>query len=182
MDAWIVDELNGCGLGDRRLDQRLNKLLEDLSQRMGQGIPLASQDWAATKAAYRFLDNTKVTEAAILEGHFQATKARFAATEVLTLVLHDTTEFSYQREHREAIGQTHLITAGRASDGRRRQHTVRGLLMHSSLVVTTEGLPLRRRPLGRLPFADPRPVAGHHGLVARLHPTHGHPPRIRHRG
>lgn len=142
MDAWIQDELSGCALGDRRLDQRLGTLLEDLSKRMGQGIPLACQDWAATKAAYRFVDNPRVDEAAILEGHFQATRARFADAPGLTLVMHDTTELSFQRTCTQAIGKTRTTTAGRASNGRPRLHTVCGLLMHSSLVVTTRGLPL----------------------------------------
>ena len=142
MDGWIQDEGNGCNLGDRRLDQRLVKLLKDLSQRIGKGIPLACQDWTAVKAAYRFLDNAKVNEAAILEGHFQATRTRFADTSGLALVLHDTTEFSYQREHSQAIGKTHETMAGVDRDGRLRLHTVCGLLMHSSLVVTTDGLRL----------------------------------------
>jgi len=33
----------------------------------------------ATKAAYRFLDNDRVSEAEILARHFQATRERFAA-------------------------------------------------------------------------------------------------------
>jgi hypothetical protein len=142
MDAWIRDEVNGCDLGDRRLDQRLGRLLGDLSERIGKGIPLASQDWAATKAAYRFLDNAKVNESSILQGHFQATAARFADTSGLVLVLHDTTEFSYRREHPQAIGKTHKIVAGAHGDGRPRMHTICGLLLHSSLVVTPDGLPL----------------------------------------
>ncbi len=44
-------------------------------------IPFACQDWANTKAAYRFLDNENVSESEILEGHFQSTAERFAATE-----------------------------------------------------------------------------------------------------
>ena len=60
--AWIQEELSGCDLKDRRLDERLGKLLGDLSSRIGQGIPMACQDWSATKAAYRFLDNEKVDE------------------------------------------------------------------------------------------------------------------------
>ena len=35
---------------------------------MGQSIPLACQDWANTKAAYRFLSNDRVSEADILAG------------------------------------------------------------------------------------------------------------------
>ena len=168
MDAWIGEELNGGELGDRRLDPRLSKMLEDLSKRIGKPIPLACQDWAATKAAYRFLDNPKVNEAAILEGHFQATRARFAATSDLTLVLHDTTEFSYQREHAQAIGKTHRVVAGPDRDGRPRQHTVCGLLMHSSLVVTTEGLPLG---LAAARFWTRKKFKGTNALKRKINPT-----------
>jgi hypothetical protein len=138
MDAWVRDETNGCDLGDRRLDQRLIKLLEDLSERIGKPIPLACQDWAATKAAYRFLDNPEVNEAAILQGHFQATAARFAATSGLVLVLHDTSEFSFQRKDPQAIGlpATRKKGSGKAQKGC-------SLLLHSGLVVTAAGgLPL----------------------------------------
>ena len=44
-------------------------------------LPLACQDWANTKAAYRFFSNDRVSEAQILAGHFQATRDRFAATD-----------------------------------------------------------------------------------------------------
>jgi Transposase DNA-binding len=36
------------------------------------------QDWANTKAAYRFFSNERVDEDAILSGHFQATRDRTA--------------------------------------------------------------------------------------------------------
>ena len=61
---------------------------------MGDSIPLACQDWANTKAAYRFFANDRISEAEILAGHFQSTRARFAATDGPILVLQDTTEFS----------------------------------------------------------------------------------------
>jgi len=109
---------------------------------MGRSIPLVCQDWANTKAAYRFLSNDRVSEADILAGHFQSTRDRTAATDGLVVVLHDTTEFTYQREKSEAIGITKSINSGRDKAGRLRSHTVCGILMHSSLAVTTEGLPL----------------------------------------
>ena len=40
MEAWVDRELCGGDLGDRRLNRRLGKLMEDLSQRVGKGIPL----------------------------------------------------------------------------------------------------------------------------------------------
>ena len=117
--------------------------MEHLWTGVGMSIPFACQDWANTKAAYRFLDNPKVSEMEILEGHFQSTAERFAATEGLVLVLQDTTEFSYKREKPEAIGVTHLKkTAHSKEDGRPQYRTQCGILMHSNLVVTTQGLPL----------------------------------------
>jgi hypothetical protein len=80
--------------------------------------------------------------AEILAGHFQSTHDRFAATDGPILVLQDTTEFSYQRERPERIGQTCRVNSGKDKAGRHRMHTVCGLLMHASLAVTTEGLPL----------------------------------------
>jgi len=143
MGSWIDQELAGCEFADARLGKRFSMLMEQLSQGLGRTIPLACGDWAATKAAYRFLDNDRVSEAEILAGHFQATRERFAAVEGPVLVLHDTTEFSYTRENAQAIGLTHMVAKGhKDKKGRQRMHTVCGILMHSSLAVTTNGLPL----------------------------------------
>jgi hypothetical protein len=143
MEAWIDQELAGCEFADERLGRRFGMLMEQLSKGIGRTIPLACGDWAATKAAYRFLDNDRVSEAEIMAGHFQATHERFAATKGPILVLHDTTEFSYTRNDTAAIGQTHKVASGqRDKAGRQRMHTVCGILMHSSLALTTDGLPL----------------------------------------
>lgn len=117
--------------------------MEQLSKGLGDTIPLACGDWAATKAAYRFLDNDRVSEQEILAGHFAATQARFAALDGPILVLHDTTEFSFTRSDTAAIGQTHRVAKGhKDKKGRQRMHTVCGMLMHSSLAITPDGLPL----------------------------------------
>lgn len=136
MDVWAERELDGGEYPDQRLKARLGRLLSDFGRRVGGTVPMACQDWAATKAAYRFFDNARVDEGTILAGHFAATRARFAATAGPVLVLHDTSEFSFQREGPDGIGQLSLIT------GRHARHTVCGLLMHSGLVVTTAGVPL----------------------------------------
>ena len=109
MDAWVDRELGDGSFPDRRLKARLGKLLGDLGRRIGGTLPAACQDWAATKAAYRFFSNPRVDEGVILAGHFAATRARFAATAGPILVLHDTTEFSFQRDNPEAIGQLSLL-------------------------------------------------------------------------
>jgi hypothetical protein len=135
---------------------------------MGQSIPLVCQDWANAKAAYRFFSNDRVSEADILAGHFQATRDRVIATDAPTLVLHDTTEFSYQRANSEAIGITKSINSGRDKAGRLRSHTVCGILMHSSLAVTTEGLPLG---LTAIKFWTRKKFKGTAALKKKINPT-----------
>jgi hypothetical protein len=120
MDTWVERELGDSDFPDQRLKTRLGKLLGDLGRRIGSTVPLACQDWAATKAAYRFFDNQRVDEGVILGGHFAATAQRFAATPGPVLVLHDTTEFSFRREAPEKVGQLGRTKA------RRITHTVCG--------------------------------------------------------
>ena len=148
--GWIDRELEECTFVDERLAKRFRSLLEQLSSGAGESIPMACQDWANTKAAYRFSSNERVNEKDILAGHFQATRERFGAIKDLALVLHDTTEFSFQREDGRAIGKLSHTNIGTKS--RPRHHTVCGILMHSSLTVTTEGLPIgcRRLNSGRV--------------------------------
>lgn len=140
--SWIDAEVDGAGFGDARLGARLRKLMSQLGNALGQPIPLACEDWANTKAAYRFLANASVNEGPILAGHFGATARRAAGTDGLILVLQDTTEFVYQRASPEAIGLTKYVNSGRDKDGRWRQHKLCGVLMHASLAITLDGLPL----------------------------------------
>ncbi len=98
-ERWFDEELSGCRFGDGRLDRRLHQLVERMEVGFGESIPLACQDWAGTKAAYRFFSNERVSEEDILRGHFDATRRRFAASDDPILVLHDTTEFTYKRRN-----------------------------------------------------------------------------------
>jgi Transposase DNA-binding/Transposase DDE domain len=161
-------ELAGCRFCDPRLGRRFRRLVGQLATSLGQTIPLACQDWTNTKAAYRFLSNGRVNETAILDGHFQATRERFAAAEGPILILHDTTEFSYTRESRQAIGILYKTCGRKDKDGRPRLHTVCGILMHSSLAVTTEGLPLG---LAAIKFWTRSKFKGTNALKRKVNPT-----------
>jgi Transposase DNA-binding/Transposase DDE domain len=168
MTSWLDDEVEACSFADVRLGKRFRTLLERLSRAIGETIPMACQDWAGTKAAYRFFSNERVSEQEILSGHFQATRDRFRATEGWVLVLHDTTEFSFQREDPSAIGITYKVNSGKDPAGRFRMHTVCGLLMHSSLVLTTQGLPLG---LAAVKFWTRKEFKGTNALKKKINPT-----------
>lgn len=167
-ESWVVQETHGCEFGDARLAGRLRALLDQMGNAMGRSIPFACQDWANTKAAYRFFSNRRVTEAEVLAGHFRSTAGRIASTDGPILVLHDTTEFSYQRENPEAIGLTYRVNSGRDKLGRFRMHTVCGVLMHSSLVVTLGGVPLG---LAAIKFWTRKRFKGTAALKKKVNPT-----------
>lgn len=140
--SWIDRELAGSTFKDRRLGQRLRKIVAQLDGAMGEPIPMACADWANTKAAYRFLSNEDVNEGDILAGHFETTACRVRQAKGPILLLQDTTEFVYKRAQPGKVGALTYAPNKQNRDRLLTLHTVCGLLMHSSLAVTTEGLPL----------------------------------------
>ena len=165
---WADGEVDLNAFRDKRLGERLRTMLEQMAGAIGAPIPMACRDWANTKAAYRFLSNGSVNEGEILAGHFQATRARIGTLEGPILVLQDTTEFSYQRRAPEKIGAIGLAPSRRDKNGRLRLHTVCGRLMHSSLAITTEGLPLG---LTAAKFWTRTKFKGTNALKRRINPT-----------
>ena len=139
---WVGTETARCDLGDVRLNRRLEAMLAALGDRPGKSLPTAFQDWSNTKAAYRFFSNENVSEDKILEGHFAATGLRFEATNGPILILQDTTEFTFKRSAPEKVGFTKISTGRKMKEGRFQKHAVCGLLMHASMAITPDGLPL----------------------------------------
>jgi hypothetical protein len=138
---WLEHETEFSNFKDSRINTRFKSLINQMWSSIGRSIPFACQDWANTKAAYRFFSNERVSEEEILQGHLQSTKSRCSKVEEPIFILHDTTEFSYHREKPELIGVTRIVKSGKAY-GHPKFHTICGLLMHSSLAVTKAGLPL----------------------------------------
>lgn len=159
-ESWRQQELTGCQFADERLGKRFSMVLKQLAEGTAESIPLACQDWANTKAAYRFFANERVSEADILAGHFRATRERAATVGGTLLVLHDTTEFSYPREN---IGLLH-----RSRNPGRSPHPMCGISMHSSLAVTPAGLPLG---LSAVKFWTRKAFKGTNALKRRVNPT-----------
>jgi hypothetical protein len=127
--SWAEHELRHADLGDARLDRRLIRLVGELAARPEASLPQATVTWAATKAAYRFFDNSRVTPEAIGAAHRQATVERLPAEGPL-LVVQDTTLFDFTA-HPATTGLGHLV---------HRKHV--GLLAHSALLLSAAGVPL----------------------------------------
>jgi hypothetical protein len=165
--SWTESESSACRFRDDRLKKRFRLLLTQFWSGMGQSIPFACKDWANTKAAYRFFANGDVSEHDILGGHFEATRERFDRSAGPILILQDTTTFSYQREQPERIG--FIGKSGtRKVDGRNNPLTQCGILMHSSLAVTTLGVPLG---LAAIKFWTRSKFKGCNALKKTINPT-----------
>ena len=168
-DVWVKQEVAGCKFKDVRIGKRFQKLFENLWCNVGKSIPFACQDWASTKAAYRFFSNGRVNEKEILSGHFQATKERFTEAKGNILVLHDTTEFTYKRDDPRQVGLISKLPKNKKNlFGKLLRITTKGILMHSSLAVTTSGLPLG---LTAIKFWTRKKFKGCEKLKKHINPT-----------
>jgi len=130
-NSWAKEEFSNIDLKDKRLDKRCQKVAEALEQQSTEPINQACEDWAATKAAYRFFDNPKVSPDQILAPHYQRTVKRMQSQAVV-LAVQDTTYLNYSH---------HPQTEGLGDIGTKQQY-LRGFGMHSTLAVTPQGLPL----------------------------------------
>ncbi len=133
MQSWAEQELKDTGLPDKRLNKRLIKIVEQAVHQPSATIPQASETWSNTKATYDFLKSERFDYGDIIEGHRQKTLERSKEQE-LVLMIQDTSDFNFTH-HRsktweKGFGQTCS------------QNYVRGLKLHSSLMVSTDGVPL----------------------------------------
>ena len=135
--GWAAEEMGQAALSDKRLNARLVSICDRFSEAPECPIKQACEDWAETKAAYRFFGNQAVIAADILEPHRQMTAQR-AKPYKTVLAIQDTSYFVYTSHHNTAgLGRISL------KKGKNVQKIYsNGLIMHACLGVTTEGLPL----------------------------------------
>ena len=136
-DGWASQEFGGAVLGDERLSERLVDSARMQAAQPGQAFSaVAKGDWPATKGYYRFIDQSAdslTTVAAILAPHRARTVQRMKAHSTV-LCIQDGTDLNYSGLTQcEGLGSIGTNQTGASSAG---------LHLHSTLVVTTEGLPL----------------------------------------
>ena len=136
-DAWASQEFGGAVLGDERSSLRLVDSARMQATQPGQAFcAVAKGDWPATKGQYRFIDqpdDSQSSVAAILAPHRQRTVQRMKAHSTV-LCIQDGTDLNFSwLAQCEGLGSIGTNQTGASSAG---------LHLHSTFVVTTEGLPL----------------------------------------
>ena len=135
-DNWEKDELGDVSLGDSRLNNRFLQIASDLSSKPLESINKASEDWANTKAAYRFFQNEKVSPNKILKPHIDQTHKRIL-NYPFVLGLQDTTVFNYTNHSKtKGLGK---IGYGSREEGATES---KGFYLHQTLAVAPNGQPL----------------------------------------
>ena len=138
MQAWIDEEFATLDLGDRRLERRFRRLLEQRMDHPNLSIPASinasdtASHRAEVEAAYRLFDNDAVDDQKILEPHYRQTRARIGQERVV-LVAQDTTEIDLTRPRAAMEG---IGPLGGIDDKRL------GAFDHALLAMTVEGVPL----------------------------------------
>lgn len=143
---WVRQEMETLELGDARREARVLRMIEQFAAQPGASIPKACASAADTKAAYRALESEHTSAEEIRRAHARSSVERARALERV-LVAQDTTALSFgTRPGIEGLGPV----------GKKGTH---GLLVHSGLVLTPEGVPLgvvHQQVWGRPAAADQR--------------------------
>jgi hypothetical protein len=129
IEQWPISEFQSIDLGDKRRNERLIRLVAALGGQPGASLPVALGNEAALKAAYRFFDNPANEYEEVLSAHVQSTYQRMAQFPLI-LAVQDTTYIDLTH---------HPATAGIGPTTSDRKQ---GVVMHSTLAITPERIPL----------------------------------------
>ncbi len=132
-NEWIREEFHQIDFGDKRLKERFFETAGLLSSKASGSIyPSCHGSWSQAKGAYRFFSNERVSESALFRTHCVQTQKRLEGHS-LVFSLQDTSELNVD---------SHKKTEGLGSISKAYHKHKMGLMLHASLMVTQEGLPL----------------------------------------
>lgn len=130
-ELWAASLFATVNLPDTRLATRAVKLVAALAAHPGHSIAGACEDRHQAKAAYRFVENERVTVKSILPSLADAT-ARNCAGHTRILVIQDTTAFNFS----SLKATTGLGPIGDSGS------SAQGIWCHTTLAATKSGKPI----------------------------------------
>lgn len=130
-ENWANKEFSSINLNDKRLNDRLLLVANQLSMNAVAPINQACGSWKDSKAAYRLFNNNKVSAQKILAAHREMVSKRISS-QSLVFVIQDTTYINYTH-HR---GKRDFGPIGALRDEQN------GMMMHTALCVNERSLPL----------------------------------------
>lgn len=128
---WAAEEMLGVELGDERLNERAQRILECRWQNPTKSFSRSFEEKKQAKGAYQLVESerSEINVQSLLRPHYEQTARRMAAEKVV-LLPQDTTPLSYNTLHR---------TEGLGPIG---EDYTRGLLLHTLQAYRLDGIPL----------------------------------------
>lgn len=96
-ESWARKQFGACKLGDRRRTERAVQLGAAILRAPGKTLPQQMQSPPILKAAYRFLDEAGISYPALMQPHFEQTRAKLRQDGEVKLLIQDLTEVDYTR-------------------------------------------------------------------------------------
>jgi hypothetical protein len=128
--APLSSEYIYADLGDKRLSNRLNKIVDAAGKAPSASLPKQSGSSASLEGAYRFIENDKVNPEEIMNSHVKCTVER-ASKYPHVYIAHDTSQFVFG-------GDSKRNGLGRINS----EKTQQGFLAHYSICISPDGEPL----------------------------------------
>jgi hypothetical protein len=132
---WIEEDFKDIDFKDKRLIRRFKDIINKFIKNAQSNISSTFNNWASIKACYRFFDNTKVKAELILNEHIKSSISRINNNNEVSIVIHDTSYIDY-KTRKKSKDLDRVFSSKNGSDG------CFGLILHNSLAITTEGIPL----------------------------------------
>lgn len=136
-DTWAEKEFGGAPLGDKRLSSRLVDCVDAISQKPDLTFSgVAKGDWPAVKGYYRLIDHPDeeaVSMENILLPHRERTIRRMKGQKTVLCIQDGSDLIYFNLDRCEGLGVIGANQTGAKT---------KGLHLHSTLTVTTDGVPL----------------------------------------
>lgn len=132
---WIEEEFKFVDFNDKRLVGRFKKIILTMTNKAQSLISSAFDSWADIKACYRFIENKKITLSSMLTPHKEKTLERIEQEKSPVLLIQDTSYFDYNSREKTP-DLDYIMRHPNSGD------PIEGLILHSTMAVTTDGLPL----------------------------------------
>jgi hypothetical protein len=131
-NKWLESELQHVKFKYKRLIDRLIKTSNLIEWKASGSINQSCRNWKDAKGAYRLFSNEKVEVREIYSSHYKETYNRIKDQSFI-LAVQDTTYLDYD---------SHIKTKDLGSISKAYTKHKMGLIVHSSLAVTVDGMPL----------------------------------------
>jgi hypothetical protein len=128
MHKVTIEDFSDVDFGDKRRDNRLVSIINNISSQPGSSIPRQNRNWYEVKATYEFYKNEQVSLNALKKALMNY-GIKQVEDEMKLLILHDISNISFNDLQAEGLGYLDN------KEGR-------GILCYSSLAASPEGLPL----------------------------------------